>query len=98
MDRVSMGEAMKPLSSLKFNREGETRYSVHFDDGMTIVVRHVDESFEYVTMLSVGSETYYTTKHKWPDKRNINTRMRMIKTFIERNIKNNRYKKTNNEK
>lgn len=89
---------MKPISSLKFKCEGETRFSVHFDDGMTIVVRHVDDDFEYVTMLSVGLETYYTTKRKWPDKRNMNARMRMIKAFIERNIKNNRYKKTSDEK
>ena len=93
MGGVSMGKTMKVISSLRFKRDGETRYSVHFDDGITIIARHVDDQFEYVNMLSVGADTYFTRKHKWPDKRNINTRMQHVKQFMERNIKNNRYKK-----
>lgn len=93
-----MGKEMKPQSSLKFKHDGETRYSVHFDDGITIVVKHDQDEFEYLYMLSVGLNTYYTINQRWPGKHNINSRVKMAKQFIERNIKNNRYKKSDNDK
>lgn len=83
---------MKPVSSLKFKRDNKTLYSVHFDDGITIVIEQQDESFDYQYMLSTGIGSYYLTRGKWPTGKNLQNRIQASQDYVKRNIKNNRYK------
>ena len=85
---------MKPVSSLlNGGTKKNPRYSVHFDDGITLIVKTVDEQIVYENMLSVGLDSYYLKKGKWPAGRNLEKRIELASQFINKNIKNNRYRK-----
>lgn len=85
---------MKPISSLiNGGTKTNPRYSVHFDDGMTIILKTVNGELIYENMLSVGLNTYYLKKGKWPTGKNLEKRVELAVAFISKNIKNNRYRK-----
>lgn len=85
---------MKPVSSLlNGGTKKNPRYSVHFDDGITLIVKTVDDKIVYENMLSVGLDTYYLKKGKWPAGKNLEKRVELASEFINKNIKNNRYRK-----
>lgn len=85
---------MKPVSSLlNGGTKKNPRYSVHFDDGITLIVKTVDEQIIYENMLSVGLDSYYLKKGKWPTGKNLEKRIELASQFINKNIKNNRYRK-----
>ena len=85
---------MKPVSSLlNGGTKKNPRYSVHFDDGITLIVKTVDEQIVYENMLSVGLDSYYLKKGKWPTGKNLEKRIELASQFINKNIKNNRYRK-----
>ena len=85
---------MKPVSSL---RNGGTktnpRYSVHFDDGITIILTTKNNELVFDGMLSTGLESYYLKKGKWPAGKNLEKRMELATAYINKNKKNNRYRK-----
>ena len=85
---------MKPISSLiNGGTKTKPRYSVHFDDGITILLKTDKEELVYENMLSVGPDTYYLKKGKWPSGKNLDTRVELAVAYINKNIKNNRYRK-----
>ena len=85
---------MKPVSSLlNGGTKKNPRYSVHFDDGITLIVKTVDDQIVYENMLSVGLDSYYLKKGKWPTGKNLEKRVELASQFINKNIKNNRYRK-----
>jgi hypothetical protein len=85
---------MKPISSLvNGGTKTNPRYSVHFDDGITIILKTFGGSLTYENMLSVGPDTYYLKKRKWPSGKNLEKRIELAVDFINKNIKNNRYRK-----
>ena len=62
---------MKPTGSLlnsKASDKNHPRFAVHFDDGMTIIMETVKGELVYENMLSVGPDTYFLKKGKWPKK------------------------------
>ena len=89
-----MGEIMKPISSLiNGGTKKNPRYSVHFDDGITILLKTDNDKFVYENMLSVGLDSYYLKTGKWPAGKNLEKRVELATSFIQKNIKNNRYRK-----
>ena len=89
---------MKPIGSLRNAGTAEKpRFSVHFDDGMTIILHTVGDELVYETMLSVGVGSYFLKTGKWPKGKQLEKRVKMSIEFIEKNIKNNRYKYKRNE-
>jgi hypothetical protein len=85
---------MKPIGSLvNGGTKANPRYSVHFDDGITIILRTINNELVYENMLSVGPDTYYLKKLKWPTGKNLEKRIELACTYIHKNIKNNRYRK-----
>lgn len=85
---------MKPISSLvNGGTKTKPRYSVHFDDGITIIIKTVSDELVYENMLSVGLDSYFLKKGKWPEGKNLETRIDLAIQFIKKNIKNNRYRK-----
>ena len=85
---------MKPIGSLvNGGTKTSPRYSVHFDDGITIILKTVSGSLTHENMLSVGQDTYYFKKGKWPTGKNLEKRIELAVAFISKNIKNNRYRK-----
>ena len=88
---------MKPTGSLVNSNtyhDNNPRYSVHFDDGMTILLQTIDEELVYENMLSVGPDTYYINKGKWPTGKNLEKRIKLAIEYVTNNIKRNRYKHT----
>lgn len=84
---------MKPVSSLlNGGTKKSPRYSVHFDDGITMIMKTVDGEIQYESMLSVGLNSYYLKKGKWPTGKNLEKRVELCREFINKNIKNNRYR------
>ena len=86
---------MKPVSSLvnsNKNDDNHPRYAVHFDDGMTIILHTVRGELIYENMLSVGLGSYFLKTGKWPKGKQLEKRVELSKEFINKNIKNNRYK------
>lgn len=84
---------MKPISSLiNGGTKKSPRYAVHFDDGMTIIIQTVSGKLEYENMLSVGLDSYFLKKGKWPKGKNLEKRVELCREFIQKNIKNNRYR------
>lgn len=85
---------MKPIGSLRNGGTTEKpRFSVHFDDGMTIILHTVGDELVYENMLSVGPGSYFLKKGKWPSGKNLEKRVEMAIAYVEKNIKRNRYKK-----
>ena len=85
---------MKPISSLvNGGTKTKPRYSVHFDDGITLILKTEKEELVFENMLSVGLDTYYLKKGKWPSGKNLEKRIDLAVAFIQKNIKNNRYRK-----
>ena len=85
---------MKPTSSLvNGGTKLNPKYSVHFDDGITIFMITRNEKLEYDGMLSTGLDSYYLKLKKWPSGKNLSTRVEMAVEFINKNKKNNRYRK-----
>lgn len=84
---------MKPVSSLlNGGTKKNPRYSVHFDDGITMIMHTKDGELVYENMLSVGLNSYYLQKGKWPTGKNLEKRIELCQQFIQKNIKNNRYR------
>lgn len=85
---------MKPISSLSNGgTKSKPRYSVHFDDGITLIINTESNQLVYESMLSTGLDSYYIKKKKWPAGKNLKDRVEMAIAFINKNKKNNRYKK-----
>ncbi len=85
---------MKPISSLvNGGTKQKPRYSVHFDDGITLIVHMSGDEIVYENMLSVGLDTYYLKTGKWPKGKQLEKRLNLAKEFIGKNKKNNRYRK-----
>ena len=84
---------MKTIGSLRNTAHGMTRFHVHFDDGMTITLREKSNGdLEYDSMVSVGLESYFLKKGKWPKGANLKKRIELGVALIEKNRKNNRYR------
>lgn len=84
---------MKPVSSLlNGGTKKNPRYSVHFDDGITMIIQTKDNDLVYENMLSVGLDSYYLKNAKWPSGKNLEKRIELCRQFIQKNIKNNRYR------
>ena len=91
---------MKPIGSLvnsKGSGEHQPRFSVQFDDGITILLHTIKDEIVYENMLSVGPDTYFLKKGKWPSGKNLEKRTTMAIDYVQKNIKNNRYKQIRNE-
>jgi hypothetical protein len=85
---------MKPTSSLiNGGTKTKPRYSVHFDDGITLILKTENDTLVYENMLSVGLDTYYLKNMRWPTGKNLEKRVELAVAFINKNIKNNRYRK-----
>lgn len=85
---------MKPTSSLiNGGTKAKPRYSVHFDDGITLILKTENDTLVYENMLSVGLDTYYLKNMRWPTGKNLEKRVELAVAFINKNIKNNRYRK-----
>ena len=85
---------MKITGSLKDkNKDNIPVFHVYFEDGMTIDLSKIKESWKCTGMLSTGLNSYYLKTGKWPSGSNLNKRVELGVAFIEKNIKNNRYKK-----
>ena len=85
---------MKPIGSLRNGGTADKpRFSVHFDDGMTIILHTVGDVLVYESMLSVGIGSYFLKTGKWPSGKNLEKRVDMAIAYVEKNIKRNRYKK-----
>lgn len=85
---------MKPISSLlNGGTKTKPRYSVHFDDGITIILKTESDNLVYDNMLSVGLDSYYLKKGKWPSGKNLEKRIELAVAYIKKNVKNNRYRK-----
>lgn len=85
---------MKPISSLiNGGTKAKPRYSVHFDDGITLILKTENDTLVYENMLSVGLDTYYLKNMRWPSGKNLEKRVELAVAFINKNIKNNRYRK-----
>ena len=84
---------MKIISSL-YNGGGDlaARYSIHFDDGITILLIRKKNIFEYENMISTGLESILFTKG-WPKGKALEKRIKMAGESVANNIKRNRYKK-----
>jgi hypothetical protein len=63
-------------------------YAVEFDDSMVVIL---NEKLEYLNMLSLGTESYYAKKGKFPKGKNLEKRVTLGQEWISRNA--NRYKK-----
>ena len=84
---------MKPISSLlNGGTKQKPRYSVHFDDGITLLMETINGEIVYNNMLSVGLDTYYFQKKKWPAGKNLDKRIELAVAYIQHKIKNNRYR------
>lgn len=75
------------VESVNYHDKRDT-FAVSFDDGITVIL---DEDLNYSSMLSVGIGSSYLKTGKWPTKRNIDKRVIMGQTWIEKN--KSRYKK-----
>ncbi len=85
---------MKPIGSLlNGGTKARPRYSVHFDDGMTIIIKTENDTLKYDNMLSVGLDSYFLKKGKWPTGKNLEKRVELAVAYITKNVKNNRYRK-----
>ena len=85
---------MKPISSLSNGgTKKNPRYSVHFDDGITLIIKTVNDQLVYDGMLSTGLGSYYLKKGKWPSGKNLDERMELAVAYVQKNKKNNRYRK-----
>ena len=85
---------MKPISSLvNGGTKQEPRYSVHFDDGITLIVHMSGDDIVYENMLSVGLNSYYLQTGKWPKGKQLEKRLTLAKEYIHKNKKRNRYRK-----
>lgn len=83
---------MKITSSLYNGGEATSRFSIHFDDGITILIVKKGQTFVYENMLSTGLDSVLFTKG-WPEGKNLEKRINMAIEFVTNNIKRNRYKK-----
>lgn len=86
---------MKPVGSLvnsKGSGEHQPRFSVQFDDGITILLHTIKDEIVYENMISVGMDTYFLKNMKWPSGKNLEKRTKLAVDYVQKNIKNNRYK------
>lgn len=91
---------MKPIGSLvntNIPDGNHPRFSVQFDDGITIMLHTIKGELVYENMLSVGVDTYYLKTGKWPKGKQLEKRVKMAVDLVNKNIKNNRYKHIRNE-
>lgn len=63
-------------------------YAVTFTDGISIIL---DEKMRCCNMISTGLDSYFIIKGKWPGGKNLEKRVSLAGTWIEKN--KNRYKK-----
>jgi hypothetical protein len=85
---------MKPISSLiTGGTKTNPLFSVHFDDGITLILETKNDDLMYNSMLSTGLDSYFLKKGKWPAGKNLQNRIDLAIAFINKNKKNNRYRK-----
>ena len=65
-------------------------FAVEFDDGIVVIL---DKNLSYYSMLSLGTDSYYIKKRKFPKGKNLEKRVTLGQEWINRN--KNRYKKSN---
>jgi hypothetical protein len=66
------------------------RFCVDFDDGITLLI---SDQHEVENMLSVGLDSYFICKGKWPAGTNLSRRREMAIEWVEKN--KHRYKSYN---
>lgn len=75
------------IESVQYHDERNT-FAASFDDGITIIL---NDHLDYHNMLSVGPDSYYIRKNKWPTGKNLTNRVLAVQHWINKN--KNRYKK-----
>jgi len=78
---------MMKITGARWNASSKT-YSTEFSDGIILCM---SEKYTLASMISVGLESYFLCKGKWPSKTNLSKRMTMSEAWIAKNSK--RYKK-----
>lgn len=85
---------MKPVSSLHNKiayHSDAPRFSVQFDDGITILLHTVNDKLEYENMLSTGLDSV-VFKTGWPSDSELEERVAISIKYVLNNIKRKRYK------
>ena len=67
------------------------RFSIEFDDGITILLQTVKDELVYENMLSIGLNSVVFDKG-WPKGKNLEKRISLAREYVLNNIKRNRYK------
>lgn len=75
------------IESVQFNDDHKT-FAASFSDGITVIL---NTNLQYHNMLSVGPDSYYIRKNKWPAGKNLDNRVQAANVWIMKN--KNRYKK-----
>ena len=78
---------MMKITGARWSGSSNT-YSTEFSDGIILCTT---EKHVLVNMMSVGLESYFLCKGKWPSKTNLDKRMLLSEAWISKNSK--RYKK-----
>ena len=84
---------VKVLGTLRYEKRSKEWFSVQFDDGIILMIDRVGEDkWESANMISVGIDSYYLSKKKWPKGQNLKKRIDLGVALIKKNINNNRYR------
>ena len=75
------------IESVSYNDTHST-FAASFDDGIIIILT---DKLQYHNMVSIGLDSYFIIKGKWPTPANINKRVTASTEWIMKN--KNRYKK-----
>ena len=70
----------------RWNNDTEV-YCVDFDDSITLLL---DRNLQYRNMLSVGLDSYFLNKGKWPTGKNLEKRVTLAAEWVNKN--KHRYK------
>ncbi len=84
---------MKILSSIHNVKSFDCgpRFSIEFDDGITILLQTVKGELVYENMISIGLNSIVFSKG-WPKGKNLEKRVTLAREYVSNNIKRNRYK------
>jgi hypothetical protein len=77
---------MMKITGARWN-DVTSNFCVDFDDGITLII---DEQHQLSNMLSVGVDTYFFRKNKWPAGQNLNKRVKLAGEWVTKN--KHRYK------
>ena len=83
---------MKIIST---SRLSKNTYNIEFDDGIVLTLDKSGTDFTVVSQCSLGTDTYFTKRNKFPKGQNLNKRILMGGEMIEK--RSNRYKKYEKE-